>query len=388
MVDRDARIAIIGAGLGGLTAALALQRAGFRPIVCEQAAVLGDVGAGISVTPNATKGLQSLGLGATLAANAQMPPQQRVRDGISNSELLVIDRSDTCQRYGAAYYMMHRADLHALLVAAVAANDAGAIRTGHRLASIDDAGTEVRLVFDGRQSAGADLVIAADGTNSLIRGAILGDQGADFTGHIAWRLLVPAAAAPPAASQPGSIVWTGAERSFVRYAVRGGQLINCVGLTRSGAWRGEGWSQTVPVAEMAAEFSGWAPDVTDLIAAAPGGQVGSWGLFLRPPATAMVAGRIALLGDAAHPMLPFMGQGAAMAIEDGVVLGRCLADAPTIAAALGRYQAARLQRCRFIQAESAAGADRLQRSAPAGTDLDRNEDSLDIFSYDPASVAV
>jgi salicylate hydroxylase len=139
---------------------------------------------------------------------------------------------------------------------------------------------------------------------------------------------------------------------------------------------------------MAAEFAGWVPDVTDLIAAAPGGMVASWGLFVRPPAARMVAGSVALLGDAAHPMLPFMGQGAAMAIEDGVVIGRCFAQGASAAEALARYEAARLDRCRFIQAESAAGADRLQSTGPAEKRLDRSEDSLGIFDYDPATVAI
>jgi salicylate hydroxylase len=214
---------------------------------------------------------------------------------------------------------------------------------------------------------------------------MLGDAGAEFTGHIAWRLLVPAAAAPPAAQQPGSVVWAGPERSFVRYPVRGGALINCVGLTRSGAWRGEGWSQQVASAAMAAEFAGWVPDVTDLIAAAPGGVVGSWGLFLRPTVDRLVAGPVALIGDAAHPMLPFMGQGAAMAIEDGVVLARCFTAAETPTEALVRYAAARLARVQLIQAESAAGADRLQSGTPR---LNRSEDDLGLFDYDPATAAV
>jgi len=384
-IDRDLPIAIIGAGLGGLTAALALQRAGFRPRVYEQAAVLGDVGAGISVTPNATKGLEALGLGPALAAAAMVPPQQIVRDGLTGAELKVIDRRDVRDRYGAAYYMLHRADLHALLVAAVRQHDIEAIATGHELTDIGATATCARLSFADASPVDAAIVIAADGTRSRVRNKIFGDAGAEFTGHIAWRLLVPAAAAPLAARQPGSVVWAGPERSFVRYPVRGGTLINCVGLTRSGAWRGEGWSQQVPAAAMAAEFAGWVPDVTDLIAAAPDGMVGSWGLFLRPPVDRLVAGPVALLGDAAHPMLPFMGQGAAMALEDGVVLARCLAAATTPAEALTSYARARLARVQLIQAESAAGADRLQSGTPR---LNRSEDDLGLFDYDPSTAAI
>ena len=385
IIDRDTPIAIIGAGLGGLTAALALQRAGFRPRIYEQAAVLGEVGAGISVTPNATKGLESLGLGPALAAVATVPPQQRICDGLTGAELKIIDRRDVRHRYGAAYYMLHRADLHALLVAAVSTNDSAAIVTGRELATIEMAEAGARLGFADTYRVDAAIVIAADGARSRIRTRIFGDAGADFTGHIAWRLLVPAAAAPPAARQPGSVVWAGPERSFVRYPVRNGELINCVGLTRSGNWRGEGWSQQIPAAAMAAEFAGWVPDVTDLIAAAPGGMVGSWGLFLRPPVEKLFVGPVALLGDAAHPMLPFMGQGAAMAIEDGVVLARCLAAAATPAEAFTRYATARLTRVHLVQTESAAGANRLQSNKPR---FNRTEDELGLFDYDPATVAV
>jgi salicylate hydroxylase len=388
MVDRDVSIAIIGAGLGGLAAALALQRCGFRPTVYEQADVLGDVGAGISITPNATLGLMFLGLGEALAATAQVPPQQLIRDGLTGAPLLAIDRSGVRERYGAAYYMLHRAELHAMLVAAVREAAPDAIRTGHLLKAVEvDAGA-VRMEFAGQAPLAASVVIAADGARSMVRSAVFGDSGARFTGHIAWRLLVPAASAPVEARLPGSIVWTGAERSFVRYPVRAGQLINCVGLTRSGEWAAEGWSQQVPAAAMAAEFAGWVPDVTDLIAAAPGGMVGRWGLFVRPPVARLVAGPVALLGDAAHPMLPFMGQGAAMAIEDGVVLGRCFGAAATPAEALERYQAARLARVHMVQAESAAGADRLQKDDGDGKRLQRNEDSLGIFDYDPGTVPV
>jgi salicylate hydroxylase len=275
-----------------------------------------------------------------------------------------------------------------MLVAAVRANDSSAIRTAQRLDGIAVAGGAAQLDFDGASPVSVPVAIAADGARSVVRSTLFGDQGARFTGHIAWRLLVPGAAAPPSARLPGSVVWTGDERSFVRYPVRGGALINCVGLTRTGEWAAEGWSQQVPAAAMAAEFAGWVPEVGDLIAAAPGGMVGRWGLFVRPPPTALVSGSVALLGDAAHPMLPFMGQGAAMAIEDGVVLGRCLATAATPDEALARYQAARLARVQMVQTESAAGADRLQSGNGDGKRLNRNEDSLGIFDYDPASVPI
>ena len=384
----SSEIVIIGAGLGGLTAALALQQAGYRPRIMEQAAALGEVGAGISVTPNAAKALSSLGLWDGLEHYGQAVPVQEVREGATGRPLVSIDRSDVRERYGAAYYMMHRADLHAMMVAAVRAHDAQAIVTGHRLTALAVAADGATLRFENGAVCHADVLVAADGARSLVRSLVFGADEARFTGHVAWRFLVPAPAAPAASLEPGSRVWTGQERSFVRYAVRRGQLINCVGLTRTGLWRAEGWSQTVPTAEMRPEFDGFMPEVLDLIDAAPGGRVNSWGLFVRPMAERFVAGPVALLGDAAHPMLPFMGQGAAMAIEDGVVLGRCFAAAATPAEAMARYEVARLERCRFVLEESALGADRIQQDGADKTRLSRNEDSLGIFDYDPATVPV
>jgi salicylate hydroxylase len=383
---------IVGAGLGGLTAALAMQRAGLRPLVLEQAPVLAEVGAGISVTPNAAKGLISLGLGQALAAAAQAVPVQEIFDGGTGRLVKTIDRSDVMARYGAPYYMMHRADLHQMLVDAVRGNDPDALRPGHRLVRVSAGADGAQLEFENGERLETGMLIAADGARSLVRSQIFGDEGAVFTGHVAWRFLVPADAAPPAALVPGSKVWTGSERSFVRYVVRGQTtaraLINCVGLSRTGMWRAEGWSQAVPSADMAAVFEGFVPEVLGLIAAAPEGRVNSWGLFMRPLATRIVAGPVALLGDAAHPMLPFMGQGAAMAIEDGVVLGRCRLGAPDAQAALLRYQAARLERSHFVQEESARGADRIQQAGTDAKRLNRDEDSLGLFDYDPGTVAL
>ncbi|MCA3256279.1 MAG: FAD-dependent monooxygenase [Alphaproteobacteria bacterium] len=367
------RIAIIGAGLGGLTAALALQRAGFRPVVHEQAAELGEVGAGISVTPNAVKGLVSLGLGAALDPLDAAIPRQRIRSA-DGTPLFEFDRTTSVTDWGAPYLMMLRADLHALLAAAVQANDPQAIRL--RSAVADARGLD------------ADVVVAADGVRSAVRAALVGDEPR-FTGHVAWRALVPADRLPADLDlAPGSIVWAGEGRSFVRYPVRGGRFVNLVGLSRGQAWRDEGWSATVPVGEALAVFADFAPEVGALLAAAPDGRLTSWGLFTRPPVERMTHGSVALLGDAAHPMLPFMGQGAAMAIEDGVVLGRCFAAAADPAAALALYDAARTPRTRFIQEQSALGADRLQtRHAPAAAPP-KGEDALGIFAYDPATVAL
>jgi len=367
------RIAVIGAGLGGLTAALALQRAGLRPVVHEQASQLSEVGAGISVTPNAVKGLVSLGLGPALDRLDAAIPRQRIRSP-DGTALFEFDRTQSSAQWGAPYLMMLRADLHALLADAVRAADPDAIRLGS-------------AIGDWR-TLDADVVVAADGVRSSVRAGLAGDEPR-FTGHVAWRALVAGDRLPAGLDlAPGSIVWAGEGRSFVRYPVRGGRFVNLVGLSRGQAWRDEGWSSTVPVAEALAVFADFAPDVGTLLEAVPDGRLTSWGLFTRPPVERMVHGNVALLGDAAHPMLPFMGQGAAMAIEDGVVLGRCFAAAARPADALALYDAARTPRTRFIQEQSAAGADRLQTKHAPNAEPPKGEDALGIFAYDPATVAL
>jgi salicylate hydroxylase len=370
------RVVIIGAGIGGLTAAIALQRAGISVVVYEQADVLGDVGAGITITPNAWKGLASLGLGDTLEAASDPVPQQAIRIFDTGAPVLNIERGPkTITTYGAPYVMLHRADLHRILVDRVRAHDADAIILG---SAIDDPD-----VMD------ADAVIAADGLKSVIRSRFFGNPPASFTGHVAWRGLVSACRLPADAAAPGSVVWAGPGRIFVRYPVRHGTLVNLVGLTRTDAWHREGWSNRVDKREWLAEYDGWHLDVTSAIDGTLPDSCIAWGLFAREPLERIVSGRTALLGDAAHPILPFMGQGAAMAIEDGIMLGRAFAMSASTDEALRRYEAVRVPRTSFIQRESAQGADRLQYEiAQTGLAPTKTEDSLGIFHYDPATAPI
>ncbi len=367
------KIAIIGAGIGGLTAAIALRRVGHEVAVHEAAPVLGDVGAGITITPNAWKGLASLGLGDALTAAADEVPQQAIRKFDSGEAILDIMRGATTRTtYGAPYVMFHRADLHRILVDAVGADTIALNALVADVATLD-----------------ADAVIAADGLKSVVRSTVFGNPPARFTGHVAWRGLVPADRLPPEAAAPGSVVWAGPGRIFVRYPVRHGALINLVGLTRTDQWRGEGWSNRVGMAEWLGEYAGWHDDVTAGITATTDDSRMAWGLFARDPLPTWISGRIALLGDAAHPMLPFMGQGAAMAIEDGVMIGRAFAASSNVSEAFSRYEAARKPRTDFIQHQSLLGADRLQfEVGQTGLPPAETEDSLGIFHYDPATAEI
>jgi len=364
------KIAIIGAGLGGLTAAIAMRRAGHDVRIYEQAAALGDAGAGITITPNAWKGLASLGLSDALVAAADEVPQQAIRAHDTGASILAIPRgATTIATYGAPYAMLHRADLHALLVEAA----------GRDCIDLATTVTDVNAID-------ADAVIAADGLKSLVRSTVFGNPAARFTGHVAWRGLVPADELAPAAATPGSTVWAGPGRIFVRYPIRHGATINLVGLTRTDEWAAEGWSNRVTMAAWLAQYDGWHDDVTSAIRATHDDSRIAWGLFAREPLPTWISGRVALLGDAAHPMLPFMGQGAAMAIEDGVILGRAFTATSCVADALSLYERVRKPRTDFIQHQSALGADRLQfEVARTGLPPAETEDSLGIFHYDPAT---
>lgn len=380
-------VLVVGGGIGGLAAALGLLRAGCRVRLLEQAPAITEVGAGLSLTPNAFKALCFLGFEPWLRDVATPLERQLVLDAASGAQLLDLDRRPEANPWGAPYAVAHRADLVAGLIAAVEAIDPQAIRTGMRVARIHEetGGVAAETPQGMRMDAGS--LVGADGARSMVRDALFGDQPATFAGHVAWRALVPGAAISYADLPPRqSRTWTGSGATFVAYRLRGGALVNLVGLTRSAVWRAEGWREQAPLAEACAIFAGFPPPVRRMLEAVEGPEIASWGLFVRPHAERLGRGRIALVGDAGHPMLPFMGQGAAMALEDAVVLARCLAAGPHDPdTALARYDRIRSPRTRAIMDASAMGADRVQASRP---DVVRNEDALGIFAYDPGNVAM
>lgn len=384
MIDPGTRIAIIGGGIGGLVCGLALRKMGLAPLVLERAGAFEDVGAGISLSPNAVKALNWLGLGEFLAATANEPLEQQLRHGRTGALLQAIDRRHTRDVYGAPYLQLHRADLVAALVATFGAER---VRLGQGLAQIAADG---ELGFADGSSARADLVIGADGLRSTVRAQLFDHGAPQFSGHVAWRALVPAEALPAVASAAININHLGQGRNIVSYPVRGTSLVNVVALTQSANWAEESWSARADKAELAAHFAGWAPYVQQLIAAMPADQLFRWGLFIREPLERWVAGRVALLGDAAHPMLPYMGQGASCSIEDGVVLARALAAADDVDGALARYQAARLPRAGFLQAQSNLGGARLHAIDPDAFKAMplKDEDALGIFRYDPVTAEI
>jgi salicylate hydroxylase len=381
------RISIIGAGLGGLTAALALLREGWRVRVYEQAAVLGEVGAGITLSPGAGKALASLGLGpALLAASLPVPDIAFVH--YRTGELLAgtFDKSTPPDHGFAKARHIHRADLHAILLAAVRAQDAGAVVTGARLLAVETKAATVTARFADASLATADALVAADGVRSTVRRLLFGDDSPVFAGQIAFRCLIPRAAAAPFMGAGNAVVSIGAARIFNRYLIRAGALVNVIGIARSDAWQQEGWSTPATVEEFAAQFAGFHQDVLGLISRAPAQNLIKWGLFARPRAEHWAQGRVLLIGDAAHPMLPFLGLGAATAIEDGIILARALASKPGFEAAFSAFQQARAERVETVRRESIRQGEIIQARNPDQADLTQApSQNAAIFDYDPAA---
>jgi salicylate hydroxylase len=390
MAGNAGGIAIIGAGLAGLTAALALLRAGWRVRVYEQAATLGEAGAGITVSAGAGKGLAFLGVGPALLA-ASLPVADIAFVHYRTGELLagMFDRNAPPDFGFAKARHIHRADLHAILLNAVRALDAEAVVTGARLSAVESGPDGVAVRFADGGAAGAAALIAADGVRSTVRRLLFGDDSPPFAGQIAFRCLIPRAEAAPFMGAGNAVVSIGAARIFNRYLIRGGELVNVIGIARSLAWQGEGWSTPASVAEFAAEFAGFHGDVRGLIARAPARSLIKWGLFARPRAEHWRQGRVLLIGDAAHPMLPFLGLGAATAIEDGIVLARALAAAPDFEAGFGIFQRARAARVETVRVESIRQGEIIQAADPDRGGLTGAPSQISaLFDYDPCTIAL
>ena len=343
-------IAVIGAGIGGLAAAAALRRAGIETVIYEQAPGFARGGAGIQMSPNAVRVLDGIGVGERVREVAFMPPYWRNRDhdsgDMSNEHPL---GPGAASRYGVPYLLMHRGDLHAALHAAV---PDGTIRYGHRLDGLDRSGDGVALRFANGAEVRADAVIAADGVHSTARDWMLGAESPRFTGNAAYRATFPAARLGGRVLDD-SVKWWGPDRHIVIYYVTSGR--DEIYFTTSHpepGWRMESWSAKGGLDDLRETFSGFHDDVRAVLDACP--DVHKWALFERDPLPGWSEGAVTLLGDACHPMTPYMAQGAATALEDAAVLSRCLADGglEDPAAAFRRFEAARKARTSEIQATS------------------------------------
>jgi 2-polyprenyl-6-methoxyphenol hydroxylase-like FAD-dependent oxidoreductase len=340
---------MVGGGIGGLTAALSLLRAGFDVQLYEQARKLSEVGAGIQVSPNASRILHRLGLADELAGLGVRPLAMHQRRWDDGRTLLRTPLADEIvAAFGFPHYQMHRADLLATLAAGLPDER---IHVDHRLTGFVDQGDHVSLEFENGETAEVAVLVGADGIHSTVREKLLGPERPHFTGCVAYRGLVPAQRLAELALPVETQVWMGPGRHFVHYYVQSEQLVNFVAIIERDTWTRESWTDAGEIADALAAYEGWHPQVLGILGSVQ--ETFIWALFDRAPLARWSVGRVTLLGDACHPMLPFMAQGSAQAIEDAAALTTCLLEATDVPAALRRYEAVRLARASRIQAMSA-----------------------------------
>jgi len=347
-MQRRPEIAIIGAGIGGLAVAGLLARQGANVTVYEQAAAFERLGAGIQMSPNAMHVLRALGLEPLLRQLAFQPPAWTHRVWDTGEHLADLTfGAEAERRYGAPYLLLHRGDLHGAILSAVPTS---LIRFGKKLLDITAGASAVELVFADGSRVTADGVVGADGVHSRVREILLGPERPIFTGRVAHRTVFPAALLGDFAVDTCT-KWWGPDRHIVVYPVNPRRdEIYFVTSVPDPNWDIESWSQRGEMPEVIEALAGFHPDVQRLLAACP--QVHKWALFERDPLPRWSEGAIVLLGDACHPMTPYMAQGAANALEDAAVLSRCLTEAVEPAIAFKRYEATRLERTARIQLTS------------------------------------
>jgi salicylate hydroxylase len=347
-------VLVAGAGIGGLTAALAMARQGMPVTLFDQAERLEEVGAGIQLSPNAARVLVALGLAERLAPVVVEPAAVRLRAARSGRDIAVMPLGDLA-RHGAPYWVVHRADLQAALLAAVQSEPRITLKFGMRIEDFVIGPQGVTAKTSSPAGAGEErgrALIGADGLWSRVREALGDRTPARFAGRTAWRAVAPSAAVPEALRKPQVHLWTGPGGHLVHYPIRAGAAINIVAVTRDD-WQSTRWNTAADRDEVLARFpaSSWAAEARDLLAAPERWQ--KWALYDRAPSSNWGEGPVTLLGDAAHPMLPFLAQGAAMAIEDAAVIAAALERMPDdTAAALRDYERQRQPRTARVERAS------------------------------------
>jgi salicylate hydroxylase len=357
---------IAGAGIGGLTAALAHASAGHAVTVLERRTRMEDIGAGIQLSPNASRILIDLGLGPALSRVAGEPDKLVVRQGQGGARIMEMPLGDTMRdRFGAPYWVVHRADLQTVLLDAVRGQPSIRLVFGRNVKSADTEGDAVVVHTEsagGPETHRGACLIGADGLWSRVAPAIGDHSEAEFTGYVAWRGLVPTEEVPPPFRRKETGLWLGPGAHIVHYPLRAAKMVNIVAVT--GDRNAEpSWSRPGDPVSFQRKFKGWSREVAALCAPVPEWQI--WSLFDRPPREHWVKGRVALRGDSAPPVLPFLAQGGALAIEDAAVLVKALAATPVdVPAALAAYETARRPRAKRLQAAARANGRNYHMSLP------------------------
>ncbi|HEY6027333.1 MAG TPA: FAD-dependent monooxygenase [Pseudolabrys sp.] len=396
----DLRVMIAGAGIGGLTAALALLQRGFDVDVYEQAPELRELGAGIQIAANGSRVLIALGLEERLRPLVCEAAAKEVRIWNTGQQWKLFDLGeDSVRRFGAPYWMVHRGDLHRVLLDAVRQLKADAVHVNARTVGFEQDAGGVALHLANGQSVHGDILIGADGVHSQLRNQMFRSPQATFTGLMAWRGLAPMDKLCEELRRPVGTNWVGPGGHVITYPIRGNTLLNFVGLVENVEWTSESWTEAGTKEECAADFAGWHPLVQEIISQFDIPY--RWALVGREPLGQWTQGRVSLLGDACHPTLPFLAQGAIMAIEDGLILSRCLerhAGNPELA--LTTYEGLRKERTTAIVRGSFANLNRFHNAALADpvqaiAYVDREWEPEKVrsrydwlFEYDAAKLAV
>jgi salicylate hydroxylase len=394
------RIIIVGGGIGGLTAALALLKRGLDVEVHEQAPELTEVGAGIQVSSNGTQVLYALGLEDALKRVQAIPSRRLIRHWATGETWNWFDLGAAAQkRYGTPHVMVHRGDLHGLLADAVRRLKPSAITLGHRCATVEIGDDSATVSFENGDRLDAGYVIGADGIHSRVRAALFGADKPEFTGAVAWRGLAPMDKLPLHLRQLQGITWLGPHGHVLHYPVRRGELMNFVSFVERDDWQLESWMAQGTRDELAQDFRGWHADVHEMISKID--KPFKWALYVRGPMLRWSRGRVTLMGDACHPTLPFLGQGGVMAIEDGYIVAACIAHCfndPD--AALHRYEEIRRERTAAVVRKS--HENRRSAFSPALSDenavaievarewqQERARERMDwLYTYDATAVAI
>jgi salicylate hydroxylase len=390
----NGKILIAGGGIGGLAAAACLLKAGIDVDIYEQAPELAEVGAGIQMSANPTRVLYDLSLQEEMDTLGYRPETYRFVIYSTSEVLQQIQMGDAyVKKHGVPYYVIHRADFLKILEDKVRALKPDCIHLNSTVTGFRESATGVELhLADGSKIEG-DALIGADGIKSPIRSQIVGEQPAHYTGDIAWRIIVPMSSLTKEDEISTVDIWPGPGRHAVTYPIRSGKMMNFVGVVAYQGLSEESWTAKRPWSELKADFDGWHPRITRIIDAADKDQCFRWALNNRKPVEGWSTDRATLLGDAAHPTLPYMAQGAAMAIEDAAVLCRTIQSESSVSAAFDLYQRNRYERTAKIVNESSANRGLFRRNSPeelkeafaARGDISAERTAW-LFSYDPITV--
>jgi salicylate hydroxylase len=354
---------IAGGGIGGLASALALLRGGFAVDVYEQAAELREVGAGVQISPNGTRALEFLGVLQPLLELSCNTDAKEIRLWNSGETWTLFDLGKhALERYDFPYLTVYRPDLLQTLADAVRRERPQAVHLGRRCTGLEQRKARVVLRFEDGAQVEGDALVGADGVHSAIRSALFGADRPRFSGMIAWRAVISMEKLPARLARNVATNWVGPGGHVVHYPLRAGALMNFVGVVEREDWRIESWTTRGTAEECARDFHGWHKDIHALIESAP--ALFKWALMEREPLRRWTRGRATLLGDACHPTLPYLAQGAVMAIEDAVVLGRCAASYD-IATAFARYEQARIEVTRKKVLGASANTERFHSRALA-----------------------